>query len=72
MKGKVYKTVARPATLYGLEAEALTKRQEAELEVATIRDGLRWFERSLQRRDAEYMGRRMLRMELPNRSSWTW
>ncbi|KAF7660222.1 hypothetical protein LDENG_00286240, partial [Lucifuga dentata] len=34
MKGKVYKTVVRPAMLYGLETVALRKRQEAELEVA--------------------------------------
>ena len=37
MKGKVYKTVVRPAMLYGLEAVALTKRQEAELEVAELK-----------------------------------
>ena len=37
MKGKVYKTVVRPAMLYGLEAAALTKRQEAELEVAEMK-----------------------------------
>ena len=37
MKGKVYKTVVRPAMLYGLEAVALTKRQEAELEVKRSR-----------------------------------
>ena len=34
MKGKVYKTVVRPAMLYGLETVALRKRQETELEVA--------------------------------------
>ncbi|KAF7651992.1 hypothetical protein LDENG_00102870 [Lucifuga dentata] len=34
IKGKVYKTVVRPAMLYGLETVALRKRQEAELEVA--------------------------------------
>eukprot|EP00064_Thunnus_orientalis_P021775 superscaffoldBa00006835_g21943 len=32
--GKVYKRVMRPAVLYGLEEVALTKTQEAELEVA--------------------------------------
>ena len=37
MKGKVYKTVVRPAMLYGLEAVALTKRQEVELEVAELK-----------------------------------
>ena len=30
-KGKVYKTIVRPAMKYGLETMALTKRQEAEL-----------------------------------------
>ena len=30
-KGKVYKTVVRPAMLYGLETVPLTKKQEAEL-----------------------------------------
>ena len=37
VKGKVYKTVVRPALLYGLETVALTKRQEAELEVAELK-----------------------------------
>ena len=37
MKGKVYKTVVRPAMMYGLEAVAMTKRQEAELEVAELK-----------------------------------
>ena len=37
VKGKVYKMVVRPAMLYGLEAVALTKRQEAELEVAELK-----------------------------------
>ena len=36
VKGKVYKVAARPAMLYGLETEAPTKRQEAELEVAEM------------------------------------
>lgn len=30
VKGKVHKTVARPAMLYGLEAVTLTKGQEAD------------------------------------------
>ncbi|KAK3516372.1 hypothetical protein QTP70_009934 [Hemibagrus guttatus] len=34
IKGKVYKTVVRPAMLYGLETVSLRKRQESELEVA--------------------------------------
>ena len=37
MKGKVYHTVVRPAMLYGLETVALSKRQEAELEVAEVK-----------------------------------
>ena len=41
MKGKVYKTVVRPALLYGLETVATMKKQETELEVAELRM-LRW------------------------------
>jgi len=41
MKGKVYKTAVRPAMLYGLETVGLTRRQEAELEVAELKM-LRW------------------------------
>ncbi|KAK2890506.1 hypothetical protein Q8A73_018806 [Channa argus] len=37
MKGKVFKTVVRPAMLFGLETVALKKRQEAELEVAELK-----------------------------------
>ena len=37
MKGKIYKKVVRPAMLYGLETVALTKSQEAELEVAELK-----------------------------------
>lgn len=37
VKAKVYKTVVRPAMLYGLEVVALAKRKEAELEVAELR-----------------------------------
>ena len=37
VKGKVYKVAARPAMLYGLEIVALTKRQEAEMEVAELK-----------------------------------
>ena len=100
VKGKVYKTVVRPAMLYGLEAVALTKRQEAELEVAELKmlrfslgvtrmdrirneyirgtaqvgrfgdkvreARLRWFGH-VHRREAEYIGRRMLKMEPPGR-----
>ncbi|KAK3556427.1 hypothetical protein QTP70_008339 [Hemibagrus guttatus] len=37
IKGKVYKTVMRPAMLYGLETVSLRKRQESELEVAELK-----------------------------------
>ncbi|WP_139267332.1 reverse transcriptase domain-containing protein, partial [Escherichia coli] len=100
MKGKVDKTVVRPAMLSGLETVALRKRQEAELEVAELKmlrfslgvtrmdrirnedirgtahvrcfgekareARLRWFGH-VQRRDSEYIGKRMLRLELPGR-----
>ena len=36
VKGKVYKVAVRPAMLYGLETVALTKRQEAEMEVVEL------------------------------------
>ncbi|XP_016321114.1 uncharacterized protein LOC107672441 isoform X3 [Sinocyclocheilus anshuiensis] len=100
MKGKVYRTVVRPAMLYGLETVALRKRQEEELEVAELKmlrfslgvtrmdrirneyirgtahvrcfgdkvreARLRWFGH-VQRRESEYIGKRMLRLELPGR-----
>ncbi|KAK3515912.1 hypothetical protein QTP86_004938, partial [Hemibagrus guttatus] len=100
IKGKVYRTVVRPAMLYGLETVSLRKRQEAELEVAKLKmlrfslgvtrldrirneyirgtahvgrlgdkvreARLRWFGH-VQRRESEYIGRRMLDMELPGR-----
>ncbi|KAK3526298.1 hypothetical protein QTP70_022688, partial [Hemibagrus guttatus] len=99
-KGKVYRTVVRPAMLYGLETVSLRKRQESELEVAELKilkfflgvtrldrirnefirgtahvghlgdkvreARLRWFGH-VQRRESEYIGRRMLDMELPGR-----
>ena len=37
MKGKVYKVAVIPAMSYGLETVALTKRQEAEMEVAELK-----------------------------------
>ena len=37
LKGKVYNTAVRPAMLYSMETVALTKRQEATLEVAELR-----------------------------------
>ncbi|KAK3543254.1 hypothetical protein QTP70_014083 [Hemibagrus guttatus] len=100
IKGKVYRTVVRPAMLYGLETVSLRKRQESELEVAELKmlrfslgvtrldrirneyirgtahvgrlgdkvreARLRWFGH-VQRRKSEYIGRRMLDMELPGR-----
>ncbi|MCJ8729789.1 hypothetical protein PDJAM_G00110470 [Pangasius djambal] len=100
IKGKMYKTVVRPAMLHGLETVSLRKRQESELEVAELKmlrfslgvtrldrirneyiigtahvgclgdkvreARLRWFGH-VQRRESEYIGRRMLDMELPGR-----
>ena len=100
VKGKVYKVPVRPAMLYGLETVALTKRQEAEMEVAELKmlrfslgvtrmDKIRneyirgtaqvgkfgektrearlgWYGH-LRRKDDGYIGRRMLRMELPGK-----
>ncbi|KAK3559897.1 hypothetical protein QTP86_026171 [Hemibagrus guttatus] len=100
IKGKVYRTVVRPAMLYGLETVSLRKRQESELEVAELKmlrfslgvtrldrirneyirgtahvgrlgdkvreARLKWFGH-VQRRESEYIGRRMLDMELPGR-----
>ncbi|KAK3542749.1 hypothetical protein QTP70_001883 [Hemibagrus guttatus] len=37
IKGKVYRTVVRPAMLYGLETVSLRKGQESELEVAELK-----------------------------------
>ena len=37
VKGKVYKVAVRPAMVYGLETVALTKIQEAEIEVAELK-----------------------------------
>ncbi|KAK3554922.1 hypothetical protein QTP86_000950 [Hemibagrus guttatus] len=37
IKGEVYRTVVRPAMLYGLETVSLRKRQESELEVAELK-----------------------------------
>ncbi|KAK3522940.1 hypothetical protein QTP86_009709 [Hemibagrus guttatus] len=37
IKGKVYRTVVRPAMLYGLETVSLRKRQESELEVPELK-----------------------------------
>ncbi|KAK3556527.1 hypothetical protein QTP70_009074 [Hemibagrus guttatus] len=39
IKGKVYRTVVRPAMLYGLETVSLRKRQESELENVTSLGG---------------------------------
>ena len=37
VKGKVYKVTVRLAMLHGLDTLALTKRQEAEMEVAELK-----------------------------------
>ena len=37
VKRNVYRVAVRPAMLYGLETVALTKRQEAEMEVAELK-----------------------------------
>jgi len=100
LKGKLHRTVVRPAMMYGLETVAMTKRQEAELEVAEmkmlrfelgvtrmdmIRNSLirgtlhvasmgnkvrearlRWYGH-VRRRDVEYVGQRVLKMELPGK-----
>ncbi|KAK3564497.1 hypothetical protein QTP86_022776 [Hemibagrus guttatus] len=100
IKVKVYKTVVRPAMLYGLETVSLRKRQESELELAELKmlrfslgvtrldrirneyirgtahvgrlgdkvreARLRWFGH-IQRMESEYIGMRMLDMELPGR-----
>ncbi|KAK3533927.1 hypothetical protein QTP70_034918 [Hemibagrus guttatus] len=100
IKGKVYRTVVRPAMLYGLETVSLRKRQESELEVAELKMlrfslGVTRLDRirneyirgtahagrlgdkvrearlrrfgHVQRRESEYIGKRMLDMELPGR-----
>ena len=41
VKGKVYKTVVRPAMMYGAETWAVKKTQEKKLDVAEMRM-LRW------------------------------
>ena len=100
VKGKVYRVAVRPAMLYGLETVALTKIQEAELEVAELKmlrfalgvtrmdkirneyirgtahvgrfgektreARLRWYGHVRRKKDV-YIGRRMLRMELPEK-----
>ena len=37
VKGKIYRTVVRPAMMSGLETLAIGRRQEAELEVAELK-----------------------------------
>ena len=100
MKGKIYKSVVRPALMYGLETCGMTKAQESELEVTELkmlraslgvtredrirneyirgtahvrrmgdkmREGrLRWYGH-VKRREEGYVGKRVLRMDLPGR-----
>ena len=100
VKGKVYSVEVRPAMLYRLDTVALTKRQEAEMEVTELKmlrfslgvtrtDKIRneyirgtaqvgrfvektrevrlsWYGHVLMRDDG-YIGRWMLRMELPGK-----
>ena len=100
LKGKIHRTVVRPAMMYGLETVALTKGQEAKLEVAEMRmlrfelgvtrkdrirnkyirgslkvgpigskiqeARLRWYGH-VRRRDSDYVGQKVLAMELPGR-----
>ena len=37
MKGRLYKTMVRPAMLYGMEAVSVTKRQERQMELAEMK-----------------------------------
>ena len=100
VKGKVYSSVVRPATVYGLETVAVTKKQVEEMEVAEtkmlrfargvtrkkkirnehirstvkverlgmkMREGrLRWYGHVM-KRDQEYVGRKIMEMELPGK-----
>ena len=100
VKVKVYSSVVRPATVYGLETVAVTKKQVEEMEVAEMkmlrfamgvtrkdkirnehirstvkverlgikmREGrLKWYGHVM-RRDQEYVGRKMMEMELPGK-----
>ena len=103
VKWKVYKVAVRPAMLYGLETVALTKIQEAEMEVAELkmlrfslgvtrmdkirnehirgtaqvgqfgektRDARQRWNGNLRRKYDGYIGRRMLRIELPGKRKW--
>ena len=100
VKGKIFKTIVRPAMMYGLETVPLAKRQVAEMEVAQLKmlrmsfgvtrmdrikndyirgtahvgrfedkmreARLRWYGH-VKRREEEYIGRRMLKMNLPGK-----
>ncbi|XP_047492218.1 uncharacterized protein LOC125041374 [Penaeus chinensis] len=41
VKGKMYKTIVRPAMIYGMEAVAVTKAQEKKIQIAEMKM-LRW------------------------------
>ena len=98
VKRKVYRTVVRQALMYWLETTGLSRKQEAEMEVAELkmlrfslgvtredrienryirgsthvrrmkdklREGrLRWYEH-VRRRDEDYVGRRVMEMDVP-------
>ena len=40
VKGKMYKSVVRPAMLYGMETTAVTERHVGKMEVAELKMGL--------------------------------
>ena len=100
LKGKVHKTVVRPAMMYGAETWAVKKRQEKKLDVAEMRmlrwmcgvtrrdrirneiirgttkvreisdkiqeSRLRWYGH-IMRRDEQYVGRRVMEMDVQGR-----
>ena len=60
VKGMVYKMAVTPDLVYGLKTVTLEKRQEAD----KAREARLTWLGHIQRRDREYMSRRMLSMEL--------
>lgn len=59
----------RPSVMYDLQTAA--KRQDAELKMKSDKDGQnqKWVYRG-QRKDSGYIGKRILKMELPGRGVW--